>query len=206
MRLFVALGPPSDALAALEAALAPLRPAWPDLRWTSRDHWHVTLAFLGEVAEPKLDGLSVRLGRAASRHSSLELAIGPGAAFPNAKRARVLISRITGDRPSLTALTALAMSVAAGARRAGAPPPDEDRKYQPHLTLARTRQPADLGELVGTLRDYHGAAWAATEIHLIRSHSGQKTWYETLTSWPLATGGAAGTSVTPEPDQPQNER
>jgi RNA 2',3'-cyclic 3'-phosphodiesterase len=185
MRLFVALNPPSEALAGLEAALAPLRPAWPELRWASQDRWHVTLAFLGEVAEQKLDELSVRLGRAASRHSALELAIGPGAAFPNTKRARVLISRITGGEPALAALTSLAMSVAAGARRAGAPPPDEDRKYQPHLTLARTRQPTDLAELVGTLACFRGSPWAATEIHLIRSHGGANHQYEELAAWPL---------------------
>jgi RNA 2',3'-cyclic 3'-phosphodiesterase len=183
MRLFVALNPPPDALAELEAAVAPLRPGWPELRWTTADRWHVTLAFLGQTDDGKLDDLAIRLRRAAGRHQALELAIGHCGAFPSRKRARVLISRIEGDQP---ALAALAASVAAGARRAGAPPPDEGRKYQPHLTLARTRQPTDLGELIGTLAAFQGAPWPATEIHLIRSHGGPKPWYETLASWPLA--------------------
>jgi RNA 2',3'-cyclic 3'-phosphodiesterase len=182
MRLFVALNPPVGALAELEAAVAPLRPDWPGLRWTGPDRWHVTLEFLGDVDEGKLDGLAIRLERAARRHQGLELTIGPGGAFPSRKRARVLISRIEGDQP---ALAALAASVAAGARRAGAPPPDEGRKYQPHLTLARTRQPTDLGDLIGTLAGFLGAPWPATDIHLIRSHAGPKPWYETLASWPL---------------------
>ena len=183
MRLFVALNPPPHALAELEAAVAPLRPDWPELRWTGPDRWHVTLAFLGEVDEGKLDELAIRLGRAAGRHPALELTIGRSGAFPNTKKARVLITRIEGDQP---ALAALAASVAAGARRAGAPPPDEGRKYQPHLTLARTRQPTDLAELIGRLEDFRGTSWPAAKIHLIRSHSGPKTWYEPLASWPLA--------------------
>lgn len=187
MRLFVALEPPSAALAELEAAVAPLRAGWPDLRWTGQDRWHVTLAFLGEVAEGKLDELTVRLGRAAGRHEAQRLWIGHGGAFPNQKRARVLISRVEGDQP---ALAALAGSVAAGARRAGAPPPDEGKRYRPHLTLARCRQPTDVSAVVDVLGGFAGSVWLAGEIWLIRSQAGGATprnppHYEMLASWPL---------------------
>lgn len=185
MRLFVALHPPPDALAELDAVVAPLRAGWPELRWTGQDRWHVTLAFLGEVAEAALDELMVRLARAAGRHQAQELRIGHGGAFPSQRRARVLIARIDGDQP---ALAALAGSVAAGARRAGAPPPDEGRRFRPHLTLARCRQPADVGAVVAALGGFSGATWLAAEMHLIRSHAGPKPWYETVNSWPL--GGA----------------
>jgi 2'-5' RNA ligase len=49
LRLFVAIAPPAGVLDALDARAAPLRTARGDLRWTSREAWHVTLAFLGEV-------------------------------------------------------------------------------------------------------------------------------------------------------------
>jgi RNA 2',3'-cyclic 3'-phosphodiesterase len=185
MRLFVAFQPPSAALAALDDAVAPLRVGWPDLRWAGQERWHVTLAFLGEVPDDKLDELTRRLERAASRHSAQELMIARGGAFPNRKRARVLVARIEGDQPAVTALAALAASVAAGARRAGAPPPDEGRRYRPHLTLARCREPADLSELVDALSAFHGEAWRLVEIHLVRSHVGPQPWYETLATWPL---------------------
>ncbi len=111
MRLFVALSPPPAALAQLEAAVAPLRGDWPELRWTSQERWHVTLAFLGEVGQDKLDQLAVRLGRAAGRHQTQELVIGHSGAFPHRKRARVLVSHVDGDQPALTALAALAGTV-----------------------------------------------------------------------------------------------
>ena len=146
MRLFAALSPPPDVLAELEAAVAPLRPDWPGLRWASRDRWHVTLAFLGQVDPARLDGLAVRLERAAARHQSQRLLIGRSGAFPSPSRARVLIAHVESADGDRARLAALAASVAAGARRAGAPPPDEGRRYRPHLTLARSQQPADLTE------------------------------------------------------------
>src|SRR5579875_999805 len=57
MRLFVAIAPPASALDEVEARLAGLRPAWPQLRWTSRAAWHITLAFLGEVGEHAAAGI-----------------------------------------------------------------------------------------------------------------------------------------------------
>jgi len=97
----------------------------------------------------------------------------------------VLWTGISGDR---RALEALARSVAAGARRAGAPPPDEGRRFRPHLTLARCREPADVGALVEALAGYAGAVWTAAEIHLIRSRPGDpgsKPRYETVGTWLL---------------------
>jgi 2'-5' RNA ligase len=201
MRLFVALEPPPDALAELDAAVAPLRSQWPRLRWASQDRWHVTLAFLGEVREDVLEELATRLGRAAARKQSLRAHIGRGGAFPAARRARVLCSHIEGDAE---ALSALAASVAAAARRAGAAPGDENRRYWPHLTLARCREPTDLSDLVAKLAGFAGSAWTAEHIHLIRSYLGPQPRYETIGSWALAgrqtltsrTSAAPGTSRT----------
>lgn len=183
MRLFVAITPPPAVLDELEAVLAPLRASWPALRWTSQEAWHLTLAFLGEVSEDKPAALAPRLERAAHRHPVLSLSFGPGGAFPAAARARVLWAGIRGDD---VALTALARSVAAGSRRAGAAPPDEGKKFKPHITLARCRPPADVKALVASLGSYAGTPWAAAEIHLIRSCLGSgPPRYETAGTWPL---------------------
>ncbi len=121
MRLFVAIAPPAAVLDELDALLEPLRERRGDLRWTSREAWHVTLAFLGQVDERTAARLPARLERAAGRHRTFYLAFAGSGAFPAAHRANVLWSGLAGDR---TALTRLAESVAAGASRAGAAPPD----------------------------------------------------------------------------------
>jgi RNA 2',3'-cyclic 3'-phosphodiesterase len=191
MRLFVAISPPPAVLDELDALVGPLRTRRQDLRWTSREAWHVTLAFLGQVAEPAADRLQPRLERAARRHRLFRLAFRGAGAFPAPARAKVLWSGLSGDR---RALARLAESVAAGAGRAGAPPPDQRRRFQPHLTLARCRAPADVAELVAALAGYQGQPWTADRIHLIRSHLGAAAQprYATLASWPLRAPEARG--------------
>ncbi|HET9079238.1 MAG TPA: RNA 2',3'-cyclic phosphodiesterase [Trebonia sp.] len=196
MRLFVGFAPPAVALDHLETACAPFRLSREDLRWTSREQWHVTLAFLGEVGEESLARLLPRLERAARRHLAFSLSLAGAGAFPGLARANVLWSGLSGDRKGLGEL---AMSVSAGARRAGAPPPDEGRRYQPHVTLARCRVPVDVRRIVSELSAYQGPAWAVDEIYLIRSMLGGSPRYENLGTWKLGPllggrppGGRAG--------------
>lgn len=194
MRLFVAVEPPDAALAELQDAVAPLRATAPELRWTGTASWHLTLAFLGEVDDTVLPGLSARLERAANRHPPQRLAIAGGGAFPSARRAQVLWAGIESDA---RALGSLAASVAAAARRAGAPPPDEHRKYRAHLTLARCREPADVSGLTQVLAGFAGTAWTAESIHLIRSYtSAGPPRYEDLACWPLRTRPSQSRSST----------
>ena len=185
----MAIAPPPEALDVLAAAVEPLRIAAPELRWTGRESWHLTLAFLGEVDEGLVAELSIRLERAAARHTQQRLSIAGGGAFPSAGRARVVWAGIRADS---RALAALAGSVAAGARRAGAPPPDEGRKYHPHLTLARCRQPADVRNLTSVLAQAIGPEWTADAIHLVRSNlTGSSPRYEEVGAWPLRPKAAA---------------
>jgi RNA 2',3'-cyclic 3'-phosphodiesterase len=186
VRLFVAIVPPALALAELADAVAPLRAARPELRWTTEADWHLTLAFLGEVADRVLPDLTVRLERAAARHPARRLAISGGGAFPGPRRASVVWAGIESD----VDLGPLAASVAAGARRAGAPPPDEGRRYRAHLTLARCRSRADVVELTSALARFEGGPWTAESVRLIRSNPGREPRYEDLGSWPLKPSGA----------------
>lgn len=184
MRLFVAIAPPSGVLDELDSLTAPWRAARQDLRWTNRQAWHVTLAFLGEVEESGLSNLLPRLERAARRHHDIRLAFAGAGAFPAPQRANVLWSGLSGDR---RALANLAQSVAAGASRAGATPPDRGRRFQPHLTLARCRLPADVTGIVTEMAGYQGQSWTADRIHLVRSHlgGGAQPRYTTVEWWQL---------------------
>jgi 2'-5' RNA ligase len=84
--------------------------------------------------------------------------------------------------------------VAAGARRAGAPPPDEGRRYRPHLTLALLRPAADVRPLVQGLAGLAAGPWRAADIRLIRSHlggpAGGPPRYAEVARWPLRERGS----------------
>ncbi|NUQ31517.1 MAG: RNA 2',3'-cyclic phosphodiesterase, partial [Dermatophilaceae bacterium] len=89
MRLFVAVVPPDEVLDDLEEHVAPRREAGPEIRWTDRHQWHVTLAFLGSVPEARLDDLTDALARSAGRRDPLVLRLAGAGAFPNPYAARV---------------------------------------------------------------------------------------------------------------------
>jgi 2'-5' RNA ligase len=94
----------------------------------------------------------------------------------------VLWCGLSGDPRSLAALAA---SVAAAARRAGATLPDEGRPFRPHLTLARCRMPADVRDITAALSGFEGSPWTADRIHLIHSRPDGQPRFETVGSWPL---------------------
>ena len=195
MRLFVAIAPPAAVLDELDAQVGPLRARQEDLRWTNREAWHVTLAFLGQVDEPTVARLMPRLERAARRYHKIRLAFSGAGAFPAADRANVLWSGLSGDCETLARL---AESVAAGASRAGTRPPGKTRRFQPHMTLARCRTPADVTGLVAALASYQGQPWTADRVHLVRSRLGgtelgrsEQPRYSSVVSWPLRADPAS---------------
>src|ERR1700720_2625468 len=133
MRLFVAIAPSAAVLDELDALAGPLRAGRQDLRWTNREAWHVTLAFLGQVDESAANRLLRRLEKAARRHHVFRLGVsGPGALPPPPPQPGPRV--LGGARPGARGARApLAEWVAAGASRAGAPPPDKGRRFRPHV-------------------------------------------------------------------------
>jgi RNA 2',3'-cyclic 3'-phosphodiesterase len=172
VRLFVALDVPPAATAHLERAVAAVREQHRNLRWTPSDRLHLTLAFLGEVEDARLDPLSQRLDRVCARHPAMSLAFAGAGRFGS----RVLWVGVRGDRGSLSSL---AQSVGAAARRAGITL--DERVHRPHVTLARSRTTSlDLRPAVAALADYDGPVWQAASFSLVRSYLGAQPQYEVL--------------------------
>jgi 2'-5' RNA ligase len=158
------------------------------LRWAGQTGWHFTLAFYGEVAEESLPELSVRLERAAARTAPFGLALRGAGQFG---RGAVLWVGAEGEIP---VLRRLAERAEAAARRAGVPM-GEHRRYRPHLTLAHSRDRADLRPYLTGLHGFTGTAWTVDELSLVRSHlprggvPGEQPRYEKVGGWPLGGGG-----------------
>lgn len=188
MRLFAALVPPDDVVEDLEEFLAPRRdaPEAAGLRWTSAEQWHLTLAFMGDVADRHLDDLVERLGRAAARRGPLELTVTGGGAFPSVGRAKVLYAGLDVDGRDAD-LRHLAVGTRAAAAKAGAD--GEGGRFRPHVTLARLGRPADVVRWVRLLDTYRGPTWRAGEVTLVRSHLGEgprrRPRYEVLETFAL---------------------
>ena len=181
MRLFVALVPPRSAVEHLDVFLEVRRSAAP-FRWASAEQFHVTLAFLAEVEERRLDDLVERIGRAAARRTSFDTRIAGGGAFPNAGRARVLWAGLDLDERGHTELDRLATGCRAAANRAGIAV--DGQRFRPHVTLARLGHPAEVSDWVRLLDTYAGPTWPVDRIALVASYLGEgprrRPRYETL--------------------------
>ncbi len=170
MRMFVALVPPAGAVEHLDEFLAVRREAAP-FRWTLPEQLHVTLAFLAEVPDRRLDDLVERLGRAARRRTPVTTRIAGGGAFPDPARAKVLWTGLDLDEGGRTELARAATGARAAAAKAGIAV--DGQRFRPHLTIARTGRPQQVSSWVRLLDSYAGPAWSTDTVSLIASHLGE---------------------------------
>src|SRR5262245_64195416 len=85
MRAFVAVVPPAEVVDHLDTFLEVRRSAAP-FRWAAPEQLHLTLAFLAEVPDRKLDDLVERIGRGGARRTSFGAAVAGGGALSNVAR------------------------------------------------------------------------------------------------------------------------
>lgn len=185
LRVFVALAPPDPAKEELVRRLRPAYATHPRLRWNRVEDWHLTLAFLGEVAADLVPRLCAPLARVAGVHRPPRLALRGSGTFDE----RVLWSGVDGE---LEALHRLADAVRSAVGECGVPA--GDRVLRPHLTLARARRGdlSTVSTLAADLAGFSGHAWNAERLHLVGSSDPRgpaPIRYRDIVSWPL--GGAA---------------
>ncbi len=140
MRLFIAIEVPDDWRTAARATTEALvHASGVRLRVVDPALMHLTLRFLGEVAEARVEPLLAALTDAVTTVDvALELA--PAGTFGPAARTQVVWLGVGGD---LDGLQALAGRVEAAVRAAGLPP--EERPLRPHLTRRAARAAARSG-------------------------------------------------------------
>ena len=129
MRSFIALEPPA-LLQEDVAALARQLKASVRGRFTPRENYHVTLAFLGDVTERELADAMLVLDEAASRFDPVELAPDGLGKFGRANDATLWLGFM--QEPALMELAAF---VRTGLDDAGVS--FDAKSFLPHLTIAR---------------------------------------------------------------------
>ncbi|MCY7394578.1 MAG: RNA 2',3'-cyclic phosphodiesterase, partial [Nocardioides sp.] len=75
------------------------------------------------------------------------------------------------DGPGGTELERLAQGCRTAAARAGVEV--DGQRFRPHLTVARTGRPQQVGDWVQLLENYQGPVWAATQVTVLVSHLGE---------------------------------
>jgi RNA 2',3'-cyclic 3'-phosphodiesterase len=134
VRTFVAVFPPPEVREALFRAAHDL-PASKAFRLIGSENLHLTLKFLGNVAENDLSRVKQALQQLCGRHEPFEVETSGFGTFPSERKARILW---VGIGEGSWRLRAVAKSVDDLLEPAGFG--RERRPYVPHLTLGRARR------------------------------------------------------------------
>lgn len=178
LRLFTGIRIPTPLHERLEA----LQSGVPGAKWVARENFHVTLTFLGDVEETRLEDLHSLLAGIGGDPFPLTLS---GTGSFGSKVPKVLWA---GLEPSPD-LEALQRKIAGRLDRAGFEA--EARKYSPHVTLAYMRgtnktKDAKLGPWLESTAPFLAAPFEAQHFTLIESRLGTGgSHYVDLEDYPL---------------------
>lgn len=195
MRAFFAVELPVEARAsAIEAAERLKAVARHGVRWMALDTLHLTLKFLGEIREDDVPRLIARANAKLAPEQPFGVGLAGYGAFPNAREARALW---VGVSEGASALARLARKLDSASRAIGAP--RERKPFEPHLTLARLRDPQRVELERATPPD--SVAWTVSEVVLFESRlSPSGARHVPLARFPLGAGGdAEHADFAPEP-------
>jgi 2'-5' RNA ligase len=168
MRLFVALDLSDSVRAAISAFCENLRRAYAAARWARPEGIHVTLKFIGEVKEDRVEPIQAALGKIFSP-TPIEMDFRGTGFFPSERRPRVFWIGIHAT-PNLAQI---ATEIESHLEPLGIA--RETRDFLPHLTLARFDDNRGIDNLLAALRESNSQEFGTvktSQMHLYQSKLG----------------------------------
>jgi 2'-5' RNA ligase len=138
-----------------------------DASWTRIDGIHLTLKFLGNVEEKKIEEIKRILEEIARSTQHIKIKIGGVGVFPNQKMPRVIWIGIKNEDGSLEGLY---KRIDEELTRMGFE--KEGRNFKPHLTLGRMRSQKGREGIIKLLEEFKDkeiGVFTASDIRLIKS-------------------------------------
>ena len=163
IRLFVALELPAD----LRRRMGQISTGVRDSRWVDEENLHLTLRFIGEVEDCRVEELVSALEVVES--PAFPLTLSGAGHFESRKRVRMLW---IGTEKSAE-LVALVARIEHALVRAGLPP--EGRKFNPHITIARLKgaPPGDIAQWLSANTLFKAFPFQVTRFALYASYLGR---------------------------------
>lgn len=158
-RLFVAIDLPDD----YRNTVADIGRDLPGARRVPREQLHLTLRFIGEVSDETF--AAVRSTLAGVKGAAFPLALRGIGHFPPGRHPRVLWVGVDGGVQLLELQQEVELALI------GASIPPEERKFSPHLTLARLKDtpPGPVLALEERFREFGAGPFPVGEFHLYSS-------------------------------------
>lgn len=136
-RCFLALDLPHPVVASLERArdvFLDRAPAWSGEKWVGPGLLHVTLEFLGPVANAAVDAMLARMGEATSDLAAFEVRLRSVEAAPSQRHATMLWATLDDPAGAIPLLRERLLDALPD-------PGPSTRPFRPHVTLVRARRP-----------------------------------------------------------------
>lgn len=167
MRLFIALDIPQEVRERISAYVERVRSLCPDARWARVEGLHVTLKFIGEFPDARVPEIVKALAGINSR--PFDVKFDNVGFFPSPRSPRVFWIGVSAGEE----LPQLAEAVSEALAAIGIP--REDKKYSPHMTLARAGSRHNLKALASLMTSEVEAfgTMTANEFFLYRSQLGR---------------------------------
>ena len=166
IRAFVAVDLEPQTVQKIAEAIVRLRPRIPGIRWLPPANFHLTLKFLGDIDEAKVEPIAAALERDLCPFSCFTINAKGLGVFPDLKRPRILWVGLIGGE-----LNALASRVEKALFPFGFAA--ERRAFAPHLTVGRWRQfdgsPKELGDEIEKWRGHDFGRSKIDEVILFQS-------------------------------------
>ena len=134
IRTFIAAHIPDSVRKTITEFLATLRRIDADVKWVRPESLHLTLKFLGEVEEERIEPIANAIAKSTTGKASFDVALGGTGTFPNPHRPNVLW---IGVRQGAENLAILAGSIEAALSELKFE--REKRPFSAHLTFGRVR-------------------------------------------------------------------
>ena len=182
IRTFLALPAQSHAQRAIADIQTKLKAAQADVKWESNDRFHITLVFLGNAEQSKLELLSAALTKSVREFPSFKIMYESIGTFPNLQKPRIVWIGIRSNQMVLD-LQSMTGNICAEFGF-----PKEERMFHPHITLGRVKENCNLVRLTETIKTitFEPIEMFCSEILLMKSDlypSG--SIYTILKSFPL---------------------
>ncbi|MDH5682943.1 MAG: RNA 2',3'-cyclic phosphodiesterase [candidate division WOR-3 bacterium] len=134
MRSFIAIEIPKGVRDGISKIIADFKKSDYPVRWVANENLHLTLVFLGEVAEKFLDEVKEQLASVAKLVKPFEANLNGLGAFPSQRSPRVIW---IGMDKGKNEVSDLQVKIEQALGTIGFKP--EDRKFHPHLTIGRVK-------------------------------------------------------------------
>ena len=170
VRSFVAVPLPSEVQTQIFAAAQELARDLRGVSWSRKvENLHVTIKFLGQVEEERLERLAAALARALGVLPCFRIELRRMGAFPSAHHASVLWAGVDDVERGLASVAAAveAVTVQLGF-------PGEQRSFSAHVTIGRSRQRGgvDARAALDTFATRQLGQATVSEVHLYESRLG----------------------------------